>query len=118
MALYAIGDLHLSFQSDKNMDHFGKVWRNHERQLEKNCNKMISEEDTLVLVGDHSWGRNLSECEKDLEFIQDLPGKKVMIRGNHDMFWDAKKTERLNEKFAGKLFSFKTTTIPMAITHW
>ena len=63
MALYAIGDLHLSFQSDKNMDHFGKVWR------------------------------------------------------NHDMFWDAKKTERLNEKFAGKLFSFKTTTIPMAITH-
>ena len=104
MALYAIGDLHLSFQSDKTMDHFGKVWRNHERQLEKNCNKMISDEDILVLVGDHSWGRNLSECEKDLEFIQDLPGKKVMIRGNHDMFWDAKKTERLNEKFAGKLF--------------
>jgi predicted phosphohydrolase len=112
MALYAIGDLHLSFQSDKSMDHFGKVWRNHERQLEKNCDRMISEEDVLVLVGDHSWGRKLSECEKDLEYIQNLPGKKVLIRGNHDMFWDAKKTERLNEKFAGKLFFLQNNYYP------
>ena len=91
MALYALGDLHLSFQTDKKMDMFGKVWRNHERKIEKNCNKLLTEEDTLVLVGDHSWGRNLSECEKDMKFIEDLPGRKILLRGNHDMFWDAKK---------------------------
>nr|WP_297708293.1 hypothetical protein [uncultured Butyrivibrio sp.] len=73
MALYALGDLHLSFQTDKKMDMFGKVWRNHERKIEKNCNKLLTEEDTLVLVGDHSWGRNLSECEKDMKFIEDPP---------------------------------------------
>ena len=56
-------------------------------------------EDTLVLVGDHSWGRNLSECETDLQYIRDLPGRKILTRGNHDMFWDAKKTGRLNELF-------------------
>ncbi len=80
MALYALGDLHLSFQTDKKMDMFGKVWRNHERKIEKNCNKLLTEEDTLVLVGDHSWGRNLSECEKDMKFIEDLPGRKILLR--------------------------------------
>ena len=54
MALYALGDLHLSFQADKPMDVFGKEWRNHERRIEKNCNKLIGDDDTLVLVGDHS----------------------------------------------------------------
>ena len=77
MALYAMGDLHLSFQSDKNMDIFGKVWRNHDKQIEKNCNKLITDDDTLVLVGDHSWGRKLEDCQLDLQFIEDLPGKKL-----------------------------------------
>ena len=63
MALYAMGDLHLSFQSDKNMDIFGKVWRNHDKQIDKNCNKLITDDDTLVLVGDHSWGRKLEDCQ-------------------------------------------------------
>ena len=59
----------------------------------------MTEEDTLVLVGDHSWGKNLSECETDLQYIRDLPGRKILTRGNHDMFWDAKKTEQLNKMF-------------------
>lgn len=63
----------------------------------------MTDEDTLVLVGDHSWGRNLSECEQDLQYICDLPGRKILLRGNHDMFWNPKKTEKLNEQFAGKL---------------
>ncbi|MBR3643640.1 MAG: metallophosphoesterase, partial [Parasporobacterium sp.] len=68
-----------------------------------NCGKCVTAEDTLVLVGDHSWGRNLWECEKDLQYIMDLPGRKILIRGNHDMFWDARKTESLNKQFKGKL---------------
>ncbi|HIS48796.1 MAG TPA: metallophosphoesterase [Candidatus Scybalocola faecigallinarum] len=104
MALYALGDLHLSFQANKPMDAFGRVWKNHERKIEKYVNKLVKPEDTLVLTGDHSWGRKLPECMEDLAFIERLPGRKILLRGNHDMFWDAKKTERLNEEFAGRLF--------------
>ena len=104
MALYALGDLHLAFQSDKTMDIFGKVWKNHEKKIEKNCHKMISDDDTLVLVGDHTWGKGMDNCLEDLQFIADLPGKKVLIRGNHDNFWNAKKTGQLNDRFKGQLF--------------
>ncbi len=103
MALYAMGDFHLAFQADKSMDRFGRVWHAHERKIETNCRKMIGPEDTLVITGDHSWGRKLDECREDLAFIEGLPGRKILLRGNHDMFWDAKKTERLNEEFAGRL---------------
>ena len=112
MALYALGDLHLSFQADKPMDMFGKVWRNHEKKIEKNCNKILTDEDTLVLVGDHSWGRKLEDCEEDLRFIENLPGKKVLIRGNHDTFWDAKKTKKLNDLYAGRLFFLQNNYYP------
>lgn len=104
MALYALGDLHLSFQADKPMDAFGRVWKNHERKIEKYVNKIVKPENTLVLTGDHSWGKRLPECREDLAFIERLPGRKILLRGNHDMFWDAKKTERLNEEYRGRLF--------------
>ena len=103
MALYALGDLHLSFQSEKRMDRFGKIWRNHEKKIEKNCNKLVDDNDTLVLVGDHSWGKKLSGCQLDLEFIADLPGRKILIRGNHDTFWNPKKTKELNDLYEGRL---------------
>lgn len=105
MSLYAIGDLHLHFQSElKNHSQLtDRLWRDHEEKFIHNCAKMIKPGDTLVLVGDHSWGRNLDECGQDLKYIMDLPGRKILTRGNHDMFWDAKKTARLNELFKGKL---------------
>ena len=106
MSLYAIGDLHLHFQAElKARGQLTEpVWRDHEARFRENCERTVRPEDTLVLIGDHSWGRNLKECEKDLEYIAGLPGRKVLLRGNHDMFWDAKKTETLNGMFAGKLF--------------
>lgn len=103
MSLYAIGDLHLAFSVDKPMDIFGSVWKDHEKKIYKKWNKLIKEKDTVVIAGDHSWGRNMSEAQKDLEFIKELPGKKIMLRGNHDMFWDAKKTGKLNELYKGEL---------------
>ena len=106
MSLYAIGDLHLHFQSVLKAP--GQLrdpaWRNHEERFRKACAALVRPGDTLVLAGDHSWGRNLAECERDLEYIMALPGKKVLLRGNHDMFWDAKKTAALNRQFEGKLF--------------
>lgn len=103
MSLYAMGDFHLSFQADKSMDVFGRVWRGHEKKIEKYCHSMISPEDTLVITGDHSWGRKLEQCRQDLSYIENLPGRKILLRGNHDMFWDAKKTRRLNDEYAGRL---------------
>ena len=104
MSLYAIGDLHLHFQTDIKVKGQTKgVWRDHERKFRNACAQLISDTDTLVLVGDHSWGRNLSECEEDFSYIEELPGRKILLRGNHDMFWDAKKTDELNEIFKGRL---------------
>ncbi|MBR0086359.1 MAG: metallophosphoesterase [Lachnospiraceae bacterium] len=113
MSLYAIGDLHLHYQSvlKAPMQQTG-VWRNHEEKVLKYCRKLIHEDDVLLLAGDHSWGHNLSECEKDLQFIEELPGKKVLLRGNHDMFWDAKKTASLNERFEGRLFFLQDNYYP------
>ena len=105
MSLYTIGDLHLHFGSElkaKNQIE-GKVWQNHEELFRRNCEKLIKPEDTLVLVGDHSWGKSLVEAEKDLEYICNLPGRKILLRGNHDMFWDAKKTQQLNDLYQPRL---------------
>ena len=114
MSLYAIGDLHLHFQSQLKAPGqlTEKVWKNHEERFRKNCASVIRDTDTLVLVGDHSWGRNLQECEKDLQFIMDLPGRKVLLRGNHDMFWDAKKTAALNARFDDRLFFLQNNYFP------
>lgn len=103
MALYGIGDFHLSFMVHKPMDVFGTEWKDHARRLKENWERLIKPEDTVVITGDHSWGRNLEECRPDLEFIQALPGRKILLRGNHDMFWKAKKTDELNRMFAGHL---------------
>lgn len=104
MALYALGDLHLSFQTDKPMDKFGRIWKHHEKKIKKYVNNIVKPDDTLVLTGDHSWGRKISECKEDLDFICALPGRKILLRGNHDMFWDVKKTKLLNEEYESKLF--------------
>ena len=118
MALYAIGDLHLSIVSSrkigifrkrthyelyKPMDVFDPVWKDHADKLERFFHKMVSPTDTVVITGDHSWGVTLAECEKDFSFICALPGRKILLRGNHDLFWDTQKTEQLNKTFEGQL---------------
>ena len=114
MSLYAISDLHLHYQSVLKAQNQLKdrVWKEHEEKFKKNAQKKITSEDTLILAGDHSWGKNLSECEKDLAYIMDLPGKKVLTRGNHDMFWDAGKTAHLNELYEGRLFFLQNNYYP------
>ena len=114
MSLFAIGDLHLHFQSVLKAPGQLKdpVWRDHEARFMANCSALVRPGDTLVLAGDHSWGRNLAECEKDLAYIMSLPGRKVLLRGNHDMFWDAGKTAALNRQFDGQLFFLQNNYCP------
>lgn len=89
MSIYAIGDLHLSFspEVEKPMDIYGGVWKNHAEKLKQNWEELIKPEDTVILAGDISWGLKLSEAAVDLEWIEELPGKKVIFKGNHDLWW-------------------------------
>ena len=104
MSLYAIGDLHLAFQSGKSMDVFGDEWKANAEKIKRNWCNIINETDTVVITGDHSWGKRLEDSMKDLEFIAELPGRKILLRGNHDRFWNkTSKTDSLNELFVGKL---------------
>ncbi len=89
MSLYVIGDPHLSFGVDKPMDIF-QGWGNYVERLEQNWRETVTEEDTVVLAGDISWGMNLNETLLDFRFIDGLPGKKIILKGNHDYWWDTK----------------------------
>lgn len=89
MRCFAISDFHLSFQSNKPMDKFGPQWRNHWEKLEENWLRCVSQEDVVLLPGDHSWALKLEEAQQDLEFIARLPGRKILSRGNHDYWWQS-----------------------------
>lgn len=85
--LYTIGDLHLSLGCDKPMDIFSG-WSNYLERLEENWNSKITDNDTVVLLGDHSWAMKLEESRNDLEFIHSrLKGRKILVKGNHDLWW-------------------------------
>lgn len=86
MALYVLGDLHLSLSSDKPMDVFGPKWADHARRLRESFS-LLSEEDATVLCGDLSWAMSLEEASEDLRFIDALPGRKIILKGNHDYWW-------------------------------
>ncbi len=88
MAIYAISDLHLPLGVDKPMDIFGKSWENYVYRLEKNWRNTISDADCVVLPGDFCWAINLQEAERDFDFLNSLPGIKVLLKGNHDFWWD------------------------------
>jgi len=94
MALFVIADLHLSFGSDKPMDVF-PGWANYTQKLEENWNRRVRAEDTVVIAGDISWAMKLEETFQDFSFIHRLPGKKLLLKGNHDYWWSTKtKIER------------------------
>ena len=91
MSLFAIADLHLSLcpDVDKSMSVFGGQWENYEERLRDTWKEIISDEDTVVIVGDISWGIRLEEAIYDLRWIHELPGEKIMIKGNHDLWWNS-----------------------------
>ena len=85
MALYAIGDLHLSLTANKSMEVFGEAWKNYVARIEESLST-LTDDDTLVLAGDTSWGMSLEEAEADFRFLDRFPGRKLLVKGNHD-YW-------------------------------
>lgn len=107
MALYTISDLHLSVAADKPMDIFGAQWHDHARLIKENWERVVRPDDTVVLAGDHSWGLKEPEFVPDLAFINALPGRKILTKGNHDLWWaTASKLRRLTEKHGLDTLSF------------
>ncbi len=87
MSIYAIGDLHLSLNKEKPMDIFGQKWKNHEQKIKENWEKTVSNDDLVLLPGDFSWEMHLKDMYEDFKFLNDLPGKKLLLKGNHDYWW-------------------------------
>ncbi len=94
MSIYAIGDLHLSFGTDKPMNVFGNQWQDYEEKLEKNWNENIKENDVVLIPGDFSWATYLEDTLQDFKFLNKLNGKKILLKGNHDYWWTTLKRMR------------------------
>lgn len=90
MSLFAIADTHLSFGTDKPMDSF-PGWNDYVDRIEKNWNKIVTADDTVVIAGDISWAMNFDELKADFDFIERLNGKKIILKGNHDYWWNTSK---------------------------
>lgn len=97
MAIFVIGDLHLSLDGHKPMDVF-PGWQNYVQRIETNWHRVVSAQDTVVLAGDTSWAMKLEDTVADFQFLESLPGKKLLLKGNHDYWWNtARKMEAFFE---------------------
>lgn len=103
MAVFAIADLHLSLHAstDKSMEVFGNRWCGYTEKLEKNWRAVVRADDTVILPGDISWALTTEEAAEDFLFLESLPGKKIIGKGNHDFYWQTmRKMEAFREKYA------------------
>ena len=87
MSIFVIADLHLSFRVHKPMDIFGDNWTGHEEKIRKDWIEKVKEKDLVVLPGDFSWETYLEDTKLDFDYLNSLPGKKLMLKGNHDYWW-------------------------------
>ncbi|WP_244834607.1 metallophosphoesterase [Clostridium sp. BJN0001] len=102
MALYTISDLHLGFNVEKPMDVFGEKWKDHAFKIKSNWLKKIKDTDTVLIAGDISWSLKEKDSEYDLNFINDLPGRKIISKGNHDYWWGS--ISKLNSLYENTKF--------------
>jgi predicted phosphohydrolase len=100
--IYAIADLHFDYSKKKPMDIFGKNWIGHEEKIINNWIDMVKDDDLVILPGDISWALKLNEAKADLERIDFLPGKKVILKGNHDYWWSS--LSKLNSLGCNSIF--------------
>jgi predicted phosphohydrolase len=102
MKIFAIGDLHLSLSSEKPMDVFGPEWARHDERVAAAWRELVGDEDVVIVPGDISWALRIADAAADLDWIHALPGQKIFIRGNHDLWWQGIK--RLNTLYEDIVF--------------
>jgi predicted phosphohydrolase len=109
MKIFAISDLHLSFETEKPMDIFGDNWTGYEQKIRDDWNAKLGADDVGIIAGDLSWAMRMEEAKKDFEFIKSLNGKKIVIRGNHDYWW--KSISKIRETFAPDTFALQNDAV-------
>lgn len=114
MSVFAISDFHLSINCPKPMDIFGGAWVNYLEEIQENWDKMIGDDDIVLLSGDTSWAMTLSEVMPDLEFLSRFKGHKVLIRGNHDYWWQS--IGALRKVLPDKLYALQNDAIRLNST--
>ena len=87
MKVFAISDLHLSVNNPKPMDIFGPTWEGYLDKIFSDWREKVSEDDIVLLAGDFSWAMKLEDTKEDFDLLKNLPGKKIIVRGNHDYWW-------------------------------
>ena len=110
MSLYAIGDLHLSFSAEKPMDVFGGAWENYVEKLQIGFSGLRSD-DVCVICGDISWAMSLADAGEDFRFISELPGRKIILKGNHDYWWSS--VSKVREKLPPNTYALQNDAIKL-----
>jgi predicted phosphohydrolase len=100
--IFSIADLHLSFSREKPMGIFGTAWENHSETIERNWRSLVDERDIVLIPGDISWAMQTEEAAPDLKWIEGLPGRKILLKGNHDYWWSS--ISRLRESYPELFF--------------
>jgi predicted phosphohydrolase len=103
MRVFAIADLHLSINNPKPMDIFGEAWAGYMEKIEDSWRRQVGDDDVVLLAGDFSWAMKFDDALTDLEYIAKLPGKKVLVRGNHDYWW--KSITNMRNEFPKSIFA-------------
>ncbi len=107
MAVYTLSDLHLAKSIDKPMDIFGMGWGGYMEKIYNNWQETVNDSDTVIIGGDLSWAMYLDECKEDFDFLESLKGNKVVLKGNHDYWWESiTKLERYIEASGYKTIHF------------
>ena len=109
MRIFAIGDMHLAGGTDKTMDRFGDHWRNHDRKIFESWENLVSTDDLVLICGDTSWAMRLDQAAPDLARIGQMPGRKILIRGNHDYWWETQ--AKLTRSLDGSITSLNGTSV-------
>ncbi len=104
MAIYALADLHMCLSNpDKSMELFGSSWNGYINKIKENWEHMVTDEDTVLVSGDISWATYIDKAEEDFRFLSELPGRKLLSRGNHDFWWTTMK--KMEDFFEEKQFT-------------
>jgi uncharacterized protein len=98
LSIYAISDLHLSSSGEKPMDIFGDVWKDHASRLAANWDTTVKPDDTVLVVGDTSWALRFGDARLDIDYVAQRPGRKILVRGNHDYWWRRESTNRMRKE--------------------
>lgn len=109
MNVYAIGDLHLSLKRPKEMDIFGAHWKNHFEKISADWNARVQEQDVVLIPGDISWAMAMEDVRPDLDAICALPGKKILLKGNHDYWWGS--YNKVKELLSGECYALQNNCL-------